>query len=292
LAVLDGRDVGGASLRPCESGPRASARGVAGARGGPAPGPPPRRRRLPPRASRRPTGRAPAARGRRRPRWPWRGLRPRTGLAAAPVASHAPRQSAGAPGRAVPPCPPPPLGGARGAQARGAALRPASAQAARRAGAAPPRSSCPTSLGMPASPWDQGRRRLDAASGEEPARLRPRAMLWRLSGSGRRSGAARRWPRDAVDWQRARLRLPRSKGMRLAMGPLAPRVGHARADDVRPGRPPRPRRPRCRPCRAPDRAVSAGALRRLVRRERAIVGWPATLLLDSGGLRSRVVREG
>jgi len=96
---------------------------------------------------------------------------------------------------------------------------------------------------LPLGPtWDQGRRRIDAASGEEPARLRTRAMLLLLSVYGRRSGAVRRWQLDAVDWQHDRLRLPRSKSMRLAMCPLEPRVGHALAGDVRHGRPPRHRR--------------------------------------------------
>lgn len=129
---------------------------------------------------------------------------------------------------------------------------------------------------LPLGPtWDQGSRMMDEASGDEPASRRTRAILLLLSVYGRRSGEVRRLQLDDVDWQHDRLRIQRSKNRRVAIFPLAPSVGNALAGYVRHGRPPSQRRPRFRTFRAPSRALSDGALRRLVRRSLAIVGWPA-----------------
>jgi hypothetical protein len=111
LDGLDGRGAWGGSRRRCQRGAGETARGAAGDRGGPGPGPQLRRWRLRPRADRRTTGLAPAARGRPRPRVPGRGPRQRPGLAAAPVGATAPPPNGVRRGRPAPPdLPPPPAG--------------------------------------------------------------------------------------------------------------------------------------------------------------------------------------
>jgi integrase len=80
---------------------------------------------------------------------------------------------------------------------------------------------------------------------------------------------------DDVDWQHDRLRIQRSKSRRVEIVPLEPSVGNAIAGYVRHGRPPSQRRTLFLTLRAPYRALSDGALRRLVRRYLAIVGLPA-----------------
>ena len=124
---------------------------------------------------------------------------------------------------------------------------------------------------LPLGPtWDQVSR-IDAASGDDPASLRNRAILL-LSVYGLRSGEVRRLQLDDVDWQHDRLRIQRSKSMRLEMFPRAERR-QCSAGYVRHGRP--PSHSRTLTLRAPYRALSDGALRRLVRRYLAIVGLPA-----------------
>ena len=68
---------------------------------------------------------------------------------------------------------------------------------------------------------------IDEASGDEPASLRNRAILLLLSVYGLRSGEVRRLQLDDIDWQHDRLRIQRSKSMRLEMCPLEPSVGNA-----------------------------------------------------------------
>jgi integrase/recombinase XerD len=129
---------------------------------------------------------------------------------------------------------------------------------------------------LPLGPtWDQVHRMIDAASGDDPASLRNRAILLLLSVYGLRSGEVRRWQLDDVDWQHDRLRIQRSKSLRFAMCPREPSVGNALAGYVRHGRPPSHSRTLCLTLRAPSRALSDEALRRLMRRYLAIVGLPA-----------------
>jgi site-specific recombinase XerD len=129
---------------------------------------------------------------------------------------------------------------------------------------------------LPLGPtWDQVSRMIDEAAGDDPASRRNRAILLLLSVYGLRSGEVRRLQLDDVDWQHDRLRIQRSKSMRLEMCPLEPSVGNAIAGYVRHGRPPSPHRTLFLTLRAPYRALSDGALRRLVRRYLAIVGLPA-----------------
>jgi integrase/recombinase XerD len=129
---------------------------------------------------------------------------------------------------------------------------------------------------LPLGPtWDQVSRMIDEASGEEPASLRNRALLLLLSVYGLRSGEVRRLQLDDIDWQHDRLRIQRSKSMRLEMCPLEPSVGNAIASYLRHGRPPSHSRTLFLTLRAPYRALSDGALRRLVRRYLSIVGLPA-----------------
>jgi integrase/recombinase XerD len=129
---------------------------------------------------------------------------------------------------------------------------------------------------LPLGPtWDQVSRMIDEASGDEPASLRNRAILLLLSVYGLRSGEVRRLQLDDIDWQHDRLRIQRSKSMRLEMCPLEPSVGNALAGYLRHGRPPSHSRTLFLTLRAPYRALSDGALRRLVRRYLAIVGLPA-----------------
>jgi integrase len=128
---------------------------------------------------------------------------------------------------------------------------------------------------LPLGPtWDQVSRMIDEASGDEPASLRNRAILLLLSVYGLRSGEVRRLQLDDIDWQHDRLRIQRSKSMRLEMFPLEPSVGNALAGYLRHGRPPSHSRTLFLTLRAPYRALSDGALRRLVRRYLAIVGLP------------------
>jgi site-specific recombinase XerD len=129
---------------------------------------------------------------------------------------------------------------------------------------------------LPLGPtWDQVSRIIDEASGDDPASLRNRAILLLLSVYGLRSGEVRRLQLDDVDWQYDRLRVQRSKSRRVEIFPLEPSVGNAMASYLRHGRPPSQHRTLFLTLRAPYRALSDGALRRVVRRYLSIAGLPA-----------------
>jgi site-specific recombinase XerD len=129
---------------------------------------------------------------------------------------------------------------------------------------------------LPLGPtWDQISRMIGEAAGDDPANLRNRAILLLLAVYGLRSGEVRRLQLDDVDWQRDRLRVRRSKSLRLETFPLEPSVGNAIACYLRHGRPQSQSRTLFLTLRAPYRALSDGALRHLVRRYLCIVGLPA-----------------
>jgi len=85
--------------------------------------------------------------------------------------------------------------------------------------------------------WEQVRRMLAEARGEEPQQLRDYAILLLLSVYALRSGEVRRLQTEDVDWSRDRLHVIRSKSGRREELPLEPGVGNAIARYLRYGRP-------------------------------------------------------
>ena len=68
-------------------------------------------------------------------------------------------------------------------------------------------------------------------------RMRDRAILLLLAVYGLRSGEVRRLSLDDIDWKRDRIRVTRSKIIKVDTFPLEPSVGNAVALYIRRGRP-------------------------------------------------------
>ena len=129
---------------------------------------------------------------------------------------------------------------------------------------------------LPLGPtWDQVTRMIAAASGDDPQQLRNQALLRLLAVYGLRSGEIRRLRLEDIDWQQDRIRVIRSKSLRLETLPLEPTVGNAITSYLRHGRPKSQSRTLFLTVRAPYRALSAPAVHKIVRRYLSIVGLPA-----------------
>lgn len=124
--------------------------------------------------------------------------------------------------------------------------------------------------GLPLGPtWQEVGRMLAKTVGDEPVRLRDRAVLGLLSVYGLRSGEVRRLTIEDLDWTRERIRVVRSKSSREERLPLEPSVGNAIARYLHQGRPESPSRVLFLTVRAPHRPLSAGGLYDVVRRYRS-----------------------
>lgn len=129
---------------------------------------------------------------------------------------------------------------------------------------------------LPLGPtWDHVGRMIASAAGDEPTQLRDQSVLLLLAVYGLRSGEVRRLRLDDIDWQQDRIRVVRSKSLRVEALPLMPSVGNAIARYLRHGRPKSQSRTLFLTVRAPYRALSGGAVHNIVRRYYSIVGFPA-----------------
>jgi site-specific recombinase XerD len=120
--------------------------------------------------------------------------------------------------------------------------------------------------GIPAGPsWDDVKRLLAAAEGDQPADIRARAALMLLSVYGLRAGEVVGLRLEDFDWQRELLTVRHGKGQRARLYPLCRAVGDAVLRYLRQVRPRSARREVFLKLRAPFGPVSSALLGHLVR---------------------------
>jgi len=111
--------------------------------------------------------------------------------------------------------------------------------------------------GLPRGPtWNEVRRVVVSLQGEDPMQMRDRAILLLLVVYGLRSGEVRRLSLDDIDWKRDRIRVTRSKIIKVDTLPLEPSVGNALALYIRRARPQCSNRTLFLTMHAPFRAIS------------------------------------
>jgi site-specific recombinase XerD len=119
--------------------------------------------------------------------------------------------------------------------------------------------------GLPRGPtWDEVRRVVVSTEGEDPMRMRDRAILLLLAVYGLRSGELRRLCLDDIDWKRDRIRVTRSKVIKVDTFPLEPSVGNAVALYIRRARPRCSSRTLFLTMQAPFRSLSLKRLHEIV----------------------------
>jgi site-specific recombinase XerD len=119
--------------------------------------------------------------------------------------------------------------------------------------------------GLPRGPtWDAVRRVVVSTQGEGRMQMRDRAILLLLAVYGLRSGELRRLSLDDIDWKRDRIRVTRSKIIKVDTFPLEPSVGNALALYIRRARPRCSSRTLFLTIQAPFRALSLKRLHEIV----------------------------
>jgi integrase/recombinase XerD len=114
---------------------------------------------------------------------------------------------------------------------------------------------------LPLGPsWDEVRRLIATADGNQPVDIRDRALLLLLAVYGFRAGEVGRLRLENFDWEQERLTLTRGKTRAVQTYPLARPVGEAILRYLREGRPRSARREVFLTCRAPFRPLSSAAL--------------------------------
>jgi integrase/recombinase XerD len=119
--------------------------------------------------------------------------------------------------------------------------------------------------GLPRGPtWDEIRRVVVSTQGDDRMQLRDRAILLLLAIYGIRSGELRRLSLDDIDWKKDRIRITRSKTIRVDSFPLEPSVGNALALYIHSARPRCSTRSLFVTMQAPFRALSQMRLYEIV----------------------------
>jgi integrase/recombinase XerD len=126
---------------------------------------------------------------------------------------------------------------------------------------------------LPVGPsWDDVRRLIATADGNQPVDIRDRALLLLLAVYGFRAGEVGRLRLENFDWEHERLTLTRGKTRDVQTYPLSRPVGEAILRYLREVRPRSARREVFLTCRAPFRPLSSDALGHVARRHLHAVG--------------------
>ena len=126
---------------------------------------------------------------------------------------------------------------------------------------------------LPAGPsWDEVRRLLAAADGDQPTDLRDRAILMLLAVYGLRAGEVRRLQLADFDWQNERLCVTRGKTRSVQIYPLTRPVGDAVLRYLKEGRPRSSHREVFLTLRAPFRPLGNAAVGCVVARRLHALG--------------------